>query len=59
MEKVESRLTLRRCARACEGAAGSFPYCGRQIEDHGKYIAITTPEKLKKVKPIHFGEGRI
>ena len=59
MAKVQSRFTFGSVEELGEGASGSFRYCGRRIEDHGKHIAISTPEILKKVKPIHVEQGRM
>ena len=59
MAKVQSRFTFGSVEELGDGASGSFRYCGRRIEDHGKYIAISTPEILKKVKPIHVEQGRM
>ena len=49
MAQVQARFTFGSVEELGEGAAGSFRYCGRRIEDHGKYVSITTPEILKKV----------
>ena len=58
MAQVQARFTFGSVEELGEGAAGSFRYCGRRIEDHGKYVSITTPEILKKVKPIQVEQGR-
>ena len=52
MERVQQRFTF--------GAVdqGSFRYCGRTIADNGEYIEITSPETLKKVKPIFIKDSR-
>ena len=52
MSRVQQRFTF--------GATdeGSFRYCGRIITDTEKYIEITSPETLEKVKPIFIERQR-
>ena len=52
MNRVQQRFTFGSTEE------GSFRYCGRTIEDTGKYIQISSPETLEKVKPIYVAKSR-
>lgn len=52
MERVQQRFTFGVVDQ------GSFRYCGRTIADNGEYSEITSPETLKKVKPIFIKDSR-
>ena len=52
MQRVQERFTFGSTDE------GPFRYCGRNIEDKGDYIQISSPETLEKVKPIHIARAR-